>query len=73
MSLHLSKDEETNYYFLGKMYNVEYELSNGRCYTFSNILENVDGKYFWFCSKERGMDIIRQDRVVTMVCINRKC
>lgn len=55
-------------YIYGHKYNIEYELGNGSIHTFSNILTNVDGKYFWFDSPEGGMDIIRQDRIITMVC-----
>ena len=66
MGLILSKNKETNS-FLGKRYDVEYKLSNGRIKYFSNILDNVD-KYFWFFSEEDGMHIIRQDRIITMVC-----
>lgn len=56
----------------GKKYNVEYKLGNGKSYTFSNILEKIDETYFWFCSKENGLDIIRQDRILTMICIKEK-
>lgn len=55
-----------------RKYNVEYELGNGRLGTFSNILRNIDNKYFWFDSSEYGMDIIKQDRIVTMVCERNK-
>jgi hypothetical protein len=65
--LPLDKKQHDEYqYVLGKMYNVEYELGNEKIMTLSNVLENVDGKYFWFCSKENGLDMIRQDRIVTM-------
>lgn len=57
---------------IGKRYNVEYELGNERIQTFSNVLENADGKYFWFCSEQDGMAVIRQDRVITMVCVEIK-
>ena len=67
MSLNLLPDSEYNY-VLDKSYNVEYELGNGKIKTFSNILRNVDGKYFWFCSEEDGMDVIKQDRIITMIC-----
>lgn len=66
MSLILKNDTNN---ILGRLYNVEYELGNGKIQTLSNILENVDGVYFWFSSKENGLDIIRQDRIITMVCI----
>jgi len=66
MSLILKNDTNN---ILGRLYNVEYELGNGKIQTLSNILENVDGVYFWFSSKKNGLDIIRQDRIITMVCI----
>lgn len=65
MSLNLKNADNC---ILGRLYNVEYELKNGKVQTLSNILENVDGVYFWFSSKENGLDVIRQDRVITMVC-----
>ena len=71
MSLNLLPDSEYNY-VLGRSYNVEYELGNGKRNTFSNILENADGVYFWFSSKENGLDVIRQDRIITMVCLREK-
>ena len=71
MGLVLSKNEKDNFY-IGKKYNVEYELGNGKLNTFSNILANVDGKYFWFMSEENGMDVIKQDRILTMTCIREK-
>lgn len=57
---------------LGRKYNVEYQLGNGKICTLSNILENADGEYFWFCSEEDGLDVIKQDRVLTMVCIRKE-
>lgn len=69
MSLNIKTDENCVY---NRLYNVEYELGNGKICTMSNILQNVDGKYFWFSSKERGMDIIRQDRIITMISCERK-
>lgn len=54
---------------LGKKYNVEYSLGNGKIKTFSNVLQKVDDGYFWFCNKEEGLDIIKEDRIMTMVCI----
>lgn len=69
MSLNLLPDSEYNY-VLDRSYNVEYELVNGKRNTLSNILANVDGTYFWFCSEE-GMDVIRQDRIITMTCIRK--
>jgi len=70
VSLNLLPDSEYGY-ILDKNYNVEYELGNGKRQTFSNILRNVDGTYFWFCSEEEGMDVIRQDRILTMTCIRK--
>ncbi len=67
--LSVSKERE---YIYGRKYNVEYELGNGRICTLSNILVNVDDKYFWFDSLEDGMDIIKQDRIVTMICLRDK-
>lgn len=70
MGLTIYADKD-NHHALGREYNVEYELGNGKTMTFSNRLENADNTYFWFLSKEYGLDIIRQDRIVTMTC-NRK-
>jgi hypothetical protein len=67
----LLKNQNSGKDFLNRRYNVEYELGNGKVQTFSNVLENVDGVYFWFCSPEDGMDIVRQDRIVTMICIDK--
>ncbi len=52
-----------------KRYNVEYELGNGKIFTFSNVLKNVDDGFFWFCSREEGLAFIRQDRIITMVSV----
>ena len=68
MSL-LIQDDRDN--ILGKKYNVEYKLGNDSIHTFSNVLTNVDSTYFWFSSLENGLDIIRQDRIVTMTCLER--
>ena len=62
------KSYDKRNYILGRKYNVEYKLGNGIICTFSNILENVDGKYFWFCSEKDGLCVILQDRICTMVC-----
>ena len=70
MSLNLLPDSEYGY-VLDRNYNIEYELGNGKRRTFSNILRNVDGTYFWFCSEEEGMDVIRQDKIITMTCIRK--
>lgn len=70
MSLNLLPDGELSY-ILDRSYNVEYELGNGKRKTFSNILRNVDGVYFWFCSEEEGMDVIKQDKIITMTCIRK--
>ena len=43
MSLNLREDTNK---ILGRRYNVEYEMANGKCATFNNILVNVDGVYF---------------------------
>ena len=43
MSLNLREDVNK---ILGRKYNVEYEMANGRCATFNNTLVNVDGIYF---------------------------
>lgn len=66
------KEHDTYQYVLGRKYNVEYELGNGKIKTLFNTLENVDGKYFWFCSDEYGLDVIRQDRIITMTCLREK-
>jgi len=68
MSLNIKEDVEN---ILGRKYNIEYKLNNDSIHTFSNVLTNVDGTYFWFSSLEDGLDIIRQDRVVTMICLER--
>lgn len=70
MGLNMSKEYTEKY--CGRKYNVEYEMGNGRIQTLSNILENADGTYFWFVSEEDGMDVIRQDCIRTMICINKK-
>jgi hypothetical protein len=62
------KDEKIDKWTLGKSYNVEYELGNGKTMTFNNTLENIDDKYYWFLSEESGLDVIKKDRVITMVC-----
>lgn len=63
MSLNLKEDIDN---ILGRRYNVEYLTGNGKCATFNNKLENVDGTYFWFSSKEDGLSLVRQDRVTFM-------
>ena len=68
MSLSIKEDTE---HILGRKYNVEYKVNNDSIHTFSNILTNVDGTYFWFSSLEDGLDIIHQDRIVTMICLDR--
>jgi len=68
MSLSIQEDTEN---ILGRKYNVEYKLGNDSIHIFSNILTNVDGTYFWFSSLEDGLDVIRQDRIVTMICLDR--
>lgn len=67
----MSLMKHTGEYIYGRKYNVEYELGNGSIHTFSNILSNVDNKYFWFDSPEDGMDFVRQDRIITMVCLDK--
>ena len=64
----MSLVDYTNINSYGRIYNVEYEMGNGKLCTFSNVLVNIDNKYFWFDSPEDGLAIINQDRVVTMVC-----
>jgi len=66
----LSIQEDTNN-ILGRKYNVEYKVNNDSIHTFSNVLTNVDGNYFWFSSLEDGLDIVRQDKIVTMICLER--
>ena len=61
--------EKTAYY---RKYNVEYELGNGICHTFSNVLIAVNGNHLYFESEENGLDIIRTDRIVSMTCIGRE-
>jgi hypothetical protein len=69
VSLYLREDKDL---LLGRRYNVEYELNNGKIHTFSNILTNTDGKYFWFTSKEDGLDVVKQDTIRTMICLREK-
>lgn len=40
--------------------------------TLSNILVNIDDKYYWFLSEDNGLDVIGKDRVITMVCMSNK-
>jgi hypothetical protein len=61
------KDEKIDEQTLGKNYNVEYKLGNGRLCTFNNNLVNIDDRYYWFLSDD-GLDVVEKDRVVTMVC-----
>ena len=68
MSLNIKED---NNQILGRKYNVEYKSNNDSIHTFSNVLANVDGTYFWFSSLEEGLDIVRQDRIMTMICLER--
>lgn len=70
MSLLLNRNED-NDNVLDRRYNVECELGDGRKITFSNTLTNIDGEYFWFSSKKNGMDVIRQNTVRTMICIDK--
>ena len=65
MNIFFGEDSE---YIYDRNYNVEYELGNKRICTFNNTLKNVDDKYFWFFSQSEGVCIIRQDRIITMVC-----
>ena len=66
------KDEKIDKWVLGKSYNVEYELDNGKIITFNNTLENIDDKYYWFLSEENGLDVIKKDRVITMICSHKE-
>lgn len=63
---------DKDHHILGRRYNVEYKLGNDSVHTLSNTLENVDNKYFWFMSEADGLDIIAQDSIVTMVCLDRE-
>jgi hypothetical protein len=72
LNLHPTLSHEFNKRMLDRRYNVEYQLGNGKIQTLSNVLENADGEYFWFCSEEDGLDMIKQDRVLTMVCIRKE-
>ena len=69
MSLSIREDINK---ILGRKYNVEYEMANGRCATFNNTLVNVDGIYFWFENEEDGLALVRQDRVTFMYCTDRR-
>jgi hypothetical protein len=68
--LSLNIKEDTNK-VLCRRYNVEYLQGNGKTATFNNVLENVDGEYFWFSSKEDGLALVRQDRVTFMYCTDK--
>ena len=67
----LSIKEDVNK-ILGRKYNVEYEMANGRWATFNNTLVNADGIYFWFENEEDGLALVRQDRVTFMYCTDRR-
>ena len=71
MGICVPPDDERNY-ILGRRYNVEYQLGNGKHNTFSNILKKADGEYFWFCSEEDGLDVIKQDMILTMICVRNE-
>jgi hypothetical protein len=62
--------QDTNH-LLNRKYNVEYMLGNGKIMTFSNTLVHADGEYFCFESKENGLDIIRQDNLISITCLDR--
>jgi molecular chaperone HtpG len=36
------------------------------------LFKNTDGKYFWFTSKEDGLDVVKQDTIRTMICLREK-
>lgn len=57
---------------LGRTYNVEFELGNGRTMSLSIRLVNIDSKYFWFSSEENGLDCIRRDRIVFLSCCDNR-
>lgn len=57
------KPDEKSY---GKLYNVEYYMGNGRIATFSSILENIGDGYFYFKTKDGGLDIIEQRCIRTL-------
>lgn len=66
------KDEKIDKWILNRNYNVEYKLGNEKTQTLSNILVNIDDRYYWFLSEDNGLDVIEKDRVVTMVCMSNK-
>lgn len=68
MSLNIKEDTDL---VLGRNYNVEYLDGRGRCQTFNNTLNNVDGTYFWFSSKQDGLALVRQDRITFMYCTDK--
>lgn len=73
MWLHISgKDKKIDKWILNRKYNVEYKLENGKLETFNNVLVNIDHTHYWFLSEEHGLDIVKKDRIVTMVCIDRQ-
>ncbi len=56
----------------GRRYNVEYRLGNDKITTFNNVLDYADGEFLYFLSREDGMDVIKQENLISMVCTERK-
>jgi hypothetical protein len=55
----LMASNKTNEKLIGKRYNVEFFLNNGKVQTFSSILANIDNIHFWF-EDDMGMCMVRQ-------------
>jgi len=68
MMLKLNEDLDL---VLNRNYNVEYLDGRNKCNTFNNKLVNIDSTYFWFSSKEKGLALVRQDRITFMYCTDK--
>ncbi len=64
----LMASSKTNEKLIGKRYNVEYFLNNGKVQTFSSILVNIDGVHFWF-EDELGMCMVRQADIRSLMAL----
>ena len=67
MTIRDDKDE-----ILGRSYNVIYSVTRNekeKLYQFSNILVNVGDGYFYFSSKEDGLDVVKQDFIISISCV----
>lgn len=57
---------------LNRSYNVEYKLGNGELKTLNNKLVGISEKYLWFLSEREGLDLIKIDRIATMISTERR-